>query len=206
MTQTWPMVLAVGLFGGLGLAGLFQPSGPTPEAAAVIQAKLDAVPMTVGNWAGTPTPYSAKALKQAGAVAHVCRTYRRADPPAEVAVIVLAGDPGEMGAHDPAVCFAGAGYTPAGGTSRKACGPDALWTARYEASDPPQTVQVCWGWSPGDRWAASDNARFEFASRATLYKLYVTRGVAAGPPAKTDPTDDFLAAFLPATSGLTDRP
>lgn len=206
MTQFWPVGVAVALFGGLGVAGLFRPAGAAPADAAAVQAKLDDLPMTVGPWTGRTEPYSDKAMKQAEAIAYINRVYTRGNPPTEVGVLVMAGSPGALGAHDPAVCFAGAGFKESGRRDRKAAGPDALWAARYDtAGDAPGTFQVCWGWSAGDRWAACDNPRVEFAGRGTIYKVYVTRGLppGGGPANPTDPTDDFLAAFLPATQTLT---
>jgi hypothetical protein len=133
--------------------------------------------------------------------------YTRANPPAEVAVLLLAGTPGAMGAHDPSVCFAGAGHKAVGSPARKPSGVDALWSAQYDAAgDAPGSFQVRWAWSAGDKWLACDNPRFEFADRGAIYKLYVTRGLRPGgePKGQPDPTDEFLAAFLPLTQKLAE--
>lgn len=205
MSQFWPVGVAVALFGGLGVVGLFRPAGARPADAAAVQARLDAVPLTIGAWIGRDDPYSERTLKQAEAIAYLNRVYTRADPPAQVGVLMLAGSPGAMGAHDPSVCFAGAGHKATGAAGRKPVGVDALWTARYDtAGESGGTFQVCWGWSAGDRWSANESPRLEYADRGTIYKLYVTRGLppGAGPKGQADPTDEFLAAFLPVTQTL----
>ena len=205
MARFWPVGLAVALFAGVGVVGLVRPAGARPANAAAVQAKLDALPLAVGAWQGRTEPYSEKTLRQAEAVAAVSRVYVRDNPPAQVGVLLLAGSPGAMGAHDPSVCFAGAGFQAVGASSRKPVGVDALWTARYDtAGDSPGTFQVCWGWTAGGKWAACDNPRFELADRGTVYKLYVTRGLppGGGPKAQSDPTDEFLTAFLPLTQTL----
>ena len=205
MTRFWPVGVTLLVFVGLGVAGLVRPAGARPADAALVQAKLDALPMTVGPWVGRTEPYPQRTLDQAEAVAAVNRVYTRADPPAQVGVLILAGSPGAMGAHDPSVCFAGAGYKATGAAGRRPCGPDALWTARYDtAGDSPGTFQVNWGWSAGDKWAACDNPRLDFTGRGLVYKLYLTRGLppGGGPKGQPDPTDEFLTLFLPRTQTL----
>lgn len=206
MKRFWPVAVSVALFGGLGVAGLLRSASVSPDGVAVLQAKLDGLPLSVGPWAGADEPYPIRELARAGAVAAVSRVYTRANPPAKVGVLLIAGRPGDLGAHDPAVCFAGAGYKPLGGSARKAAGNGSeVWTAQYEtATAPPATVQVCWGWSDGEKWSAVENARFDFASRGIIYKLYVTRTLPPGGvrPSTQDPTDEFLSEFLPSTVTL----
>lgn len=205
MARFWPVGLAVVLFAGVGVGGLLRPAGARLADAPAVQAKLDALPLAVGAWTGRTEPYPEKTLRQAEAVAAVNRVYVRDNPPAQVGVLLLAGSPGAMGAHDPSVCFAGAGFQAVGASAKKPVGVDALWSARYDtAGDSPAPFQVCWGWSAGDKWAACDNARFEFADRGTVYKLYVTRGLppGGGSRGQPDPTDEFLRAFLPLTQTL----
>ncbi len=203
----WPVGLTLLVFGGLGVVGLTRPAGARPADAALVQAKLDALPMSVGPWVGRTEPYPQKTLDQAEAVAHLHRVYTRTDPPAVVGVLLLAGSPGAMGAHDPSVCFAGAGFKAIGAAGRRQCGPDALWTARYDTAD-SAPFQVSWGWSAGDRWAASDSPRLDYAGKGTVYKLYLTRGLPQGgqPKGQPDPSDDFLSLFLPLTQTLAAAP
>jgi hypothetical protein len=203
MKRYWPVAVSVLLFGGLGIAGLLRPATVSAATAVELQAKLDALPLAVSSWVGADESYPARELTRAGAVAAVNRVYTRSDPPAKVGVLVIAGRPGDLGAHDPAVCFAGAGYKPLGESVRKSAGNEStVWTALYEtAGTPPTAVQVCWGWSDGLKWSAAENARFDFADRGVIYKLYVTRSLPPGGvrPGAPDPTDEFLSDFLPAT-------
>jgi hypothetical protein len=204
--KLWPIVVVVVGMVALGGARLARQVGAEATAAEV-RAKLDAVPATVAGWTSTPVPLREKDFKGTEAVAALSRQYLRPDGKVGVNVLVLAGPPGPLGAHDPETCFPGAGYKIVPGKTKRAVPGRAaeFWSQRFDTSDvPPATVLVTWGWGADGQWAASDNARLDFAGRGLIYKLYLSRVVppsaAVGGP---DPTDEFLAAFLPELDRLT---
>lgn len=176
-------------------------------AASAVQAKLDAVPMTVGGWAGEKLEYDAKQMDRTKAFAALHRAYRNPKTNEVVSVLILAGAAADVGVHDPTRCYAGAGYRPVGSQQKRPIDPDAggrcaVWTARFDTDTfPAVSLQVNWAWSLDGVWAAAEDARYEFGREPVLYKLYVSRRlntVAAGPTPTADPTESFLAEFFPA--------
>jgi len=168
-----------------------------PEAAQQVQAKLDAIPLTVGGWSGKVAEFNPQVIRQTNAVAHTYRVYSREKTGEVVDVLMLAGDPGDIGTHDPERCYGGAGVKPVG-TRRRVGMSDPVtaqtmsyWSARFDTETfPAVSLQVIWAWTTDGNWNASDDARFEYVGRPVLYKLYVTRRVpAAGTKAaQTRPT------------------
>src|SRR5205085_4949274 len=85
-----------------------------PEAAQQVQAKLDAIPLSVGDWTGKVAEFDPKVIRQAHAIAHTYRVYTREKTGETVDVLLLAGPPGDIGTHDPERCYGGGGYKPVG--------------------------------------------------------------------------------------------
>ena len=198
MRGLWPVAVVVAVFAGLGLAGALRPSPGDSDAARADQARFDALPMELGGWRGVATAVPEKHLRIAEADAHLSRAYTKGAE--RVALLILAGAPGPLGAHTPETCFAAAGYEPEGAAVRRPLPNDfgALWAGNFS---PPASrgasCRVAWGWGDGRAWAAPDDPRISLGGRNRVYKLYVSRpsGLANGP----DPSVcDFLAAFLPA--------
>jgi Protein of unknown function (DUF3485) len=168
------------------------------------QRRFDSVPLSLPGWTGRVVEYDDKQLKAANARAHTYRTYTRDKSGESVTLLLLAGHPGEVGAHDPERCYGGAGYRQVGTRTRRQLTDPAtaeassLWTCRFDTDTfPAASVQVDWGWTSGGAWVAADDARFEFVGKSVLYKLYLTRGLSAGGRETDEPTAAFLSAFLP---------
>jgi hypothetical protein len=188
-------------FAALGLANRWD----APRAAAdatTIQARLDAVPLRLGDWGGTPTAVDPGHLRVAEAKAHLSRTYRNGGT--AVTVLVLYGEPGPLGAHTPDVCYRSAGFRQAGRETRRAVpGADAeLWTARFDGPGvPASALQVSWGWTAGTEWVAADNPRVAFAGHAGIFKLYLARSIAPNAERTPDVDAEFLRVFLKELGG-----
>ncbi len=183
-------------FAALGLANRWDAPRTAADAGAV-QAKLDSVPMRLGEWEGTPTTIDAGHLRVAEANAHLSRTYRKGG--IAVNVLVLFGEPGPLGAHTPDVCYRSAGFQQVGRETRRAVpGTDAeLWTARFDGPGvPAAALQVSWGWTAGAKWVAADNPRIAFAGHAGIFKLYLARSLAPNGDRNPDPDAEFLRVFL----------
>ncbi len=202
MTKLWPVGLVVLVFGAVGMRTALKPSIGGGADAVAAQARLDAVPLALGDWAGVPTPVPPKQLRIAEAQAHLSRTYTHAKTGTAVSVLVLYGEPGPLGAHTPETCYAGAGFRQLGSPATYPVGGSELWTTRFETpATPPAVCRVAWGWGTGTTWRASASPRVDFAAGRRIYKLYAARTIpAAGPDgtAADPPTDALLTLLLPA--------
>ena len=197
MGRYWPVAAIAIVFGGIGLSGALKPPRGQSADAAEVQARLDAVPRTLGPWAATTNAVPPKHLQIAEAQAHLSRTYTNPATRAAVSVMLLYGEPGPLGAHTPETCYVGAGYRQLGAATTRDLAGSAFWVAHFEtATQPPVTLAVHWAWGTGADWKASENPRLDFATHSRIYKLYVSAVLPPGPPAVRGPADDFAAAFL----------
>lgn len=195
-------LIALGSVGAFEVAESRRRADQTDFVAA--QQRFDTLPLTLNGWTGTVIDYDAKQLKAANARAHIYRTYTREKTGETVTVLLLAGHPGEIGAHDPERCYGGAGYRQVGPRTRRelmdpvTAEPCTLWSSRFDTETfPAASVQVDWGWTANGAWAAADDARNEFVGKSVLYKLYLTRGLPPGGRETDEPTAAFVNVFLP---------
>jgi len=191
-------VIAV-VFGGIGLSGAMKSPLGQSAAAADVQARLDAVPLALGaagEWVGVAHAVPPKHLRVAEAQAHLSRTYTHQSSRAAVAVMLLYGEPGPLGAHTQETCYVGAGYRQlAAATVRDLAGAE-FWSARFEAASGATALGVNWSWGTGATWKASENPRFDFAAHSRIYKLYVSAVAPPGGSAGRAPIDDFVPTLL----------
>jgi hypothetical protein len=183
-------------------------SGKSATDAQVLdaRAKLNAIPMDFAGWTGTGQEPNLKELEQARADAYLSRVYTRETPKGKesVTVLIMAGNPKEMGAHDPKVCYVSAGYAQKGNETKLTVpaptGPaDTFWTVKFEGDRvSPPLQQVAWAWTADGTWVASGQPRIEFAQVPLLYKVYVSRAMSkVAPPDDRDTTLDLLKDLLP---------
>jgi len=181
-------------------------AGSRVDAATVrlLQSRLENTPQTAGEWVGRDEEYDRKLLDRAEAQAHLYRRFRHPSGE-EVAVLILAGNPQAIGAHDPTVCFRGSGLKQEGDVQKRPVGENEFWTTRFTSEMPPAALELYWAWGTRGQWAAHANPRLKFASEPLLLKIYVSRSVGpadrAGGP---NPTEKFLAVFLPALQKAVD--
>jgi hypothetical protein len=177
--------------------------GPSPAMVA-LAARFESVPMTIGDWTGTPYEFGALERKAAGAEVALARIYTHPGRGVSVSVLLLGGLPGRISSHTPEVCYSGSGYD-LGDPSAfdRRYGPDGRRATFRTAlalrgGANPSALRLFWGWRGSRVWAAPEEPRWTFASESTLCKLYVVRetgGGAVGPD--RDPCNDFLEVFLP---------
>ena len=169
-------------------------------------AKLNDVPPEFGNWTSIENPIEPEILKKAEAVSAVSRVYENKNNRTKVAILLLCGPSGPIGAHTPDICYAGLGYKMIGHEIRNsvpipATADASYWTGRFEKPNGESGLMVSWAWGVDGNWLAAENPRVDFLGRKGLYKLYVTRGFTQSErdnaPAGPDPTQEFLADFLP---------
>jgi hypothetical protein len=187
---TVTLFLAIGLWNTLG-TGLGH-----SEPGDAIQRRLAGVPLTIGLWQGQDQPIHEKYLKVAHAEAYLNRSYTEKASGRTVNVLVMYGDPGELGAHDPKVCYGSAGHELAGPYTHKSLQsevPNDFWAAKFEKPN-ANAFEVLWAWGTGSGWHAPDSPRLAFAGQGRIFKVYIQKP--AEDPEGLDAT--FLAEFLNA--------
>lgn len=197
------------LAGGL-LHGLYAERWAESEELRQAAARLDAVPLRVGDWAGRPLEGDPVEFERAGARGYWVRSYTNPRTGAAMLAILMVGRAGKMAVHTPEVCYRGAGYdlatAPAAVPVRSDVGDPlgALWTARFvKQAGRSSDLRLFWGWTAGGPWQAAENPRRQFLGAPLLYKLYVSydgagAAEAASPGLDGDPGVDFLRQLLPA--------
>jgi Protein of unknown function (DUF3485) len=189
---------------GVVTYGLLRPSVEPSLEGPDAQARLDTVPRTIGDWTNsTDNPLSDRTVNVGRFQAYLNRVYSHPKSGAAVSVMVLYGEPGDIGAHDPKVCYAGSGWD-LDGLPRKARVGEVdtgkttgseLWSARFRRQE--ESLQVYWGWGVNGDWQAADNPRFTFARYRRIYKVYAQRVLATATATPSAATTDPLAEFVP---------
>jgi EpsI family protein len=177
----------------------------THELTAAV-AHLDEIPMTVGDWQGTPSELDPKVVERAEFAGYVLRRYenRRGDV---VSLLIACARPGPLSVHTPETCYGGAGFQmvtaeaarqsldPGLGTP-----PAEMWKATFarDTAANPERLRVLWSWNSKGVWTAPNNPRWKFAGQPVLYKIYVTQAFLP----QNEETDGaaclaFLREFLP---------
>jgi hypothetical protein len=211
MPRWLPFALVFLALFGVVAYGLVRPAAEPGRDPADVQARFDSVPRTIGEWTNsTDNPLTDRTVNVGGFQAYLNRVYTHPKSGAAVSVMVLYGEPGDIGAHDPKVCYAGSGWD-LDGLPRKARVGEAdtgktpaseLWSARFRKQE--ESLQVYWGWGANGDWRASDNPRFTFARHRRIYKVYAQRLVAPAAPAQAvDPLTEFVPKFLSCVNDAT---
>jgi hypothetical protein len=207
MIDAFRIFAAVVLIVGAGrLHGDWTNRWGSSKALVDLSARVESVPMVIGQWKGTDRELPAAERAIAGATACLARQYTNATRGVTVDVFLMAGLPGKIGVHTPQICYTGAGrkvseatpYAYSYGSGRDQRTAEFLTaTATREGTD-PSVLRIFWSWNPAKGWTAPAEARWAFASEPVLCKLYVVRetGAKAEIPDR-DPCNEFLKVFLP---------
>lgn len=177
--------------------------GELPAAAA---AKLEQLPLEIGDWQGRAVAADPAEREAARAAGFLIRRYENRVNGQNCTVFVACGRPGPLSVHTPEICYSGSGYELSG--PRVRCSVDAptstqpseFWVAAFEKQDvaTPTELRLFWAWSAADAWQAPENPRLTFARAGVLYKLYVSRETAPGDGRlEDDLCKDFLRRLLP---------
>jgi hypothetical protein len=210
MTNFLRIATAVVLITGAGLVhGRWTNRWGTSSALAALAARIDQMPMVIGNWHGTAFELPAEDRAMAGVEAWFSRVYSNPSRGASVSVLLLGGLPGKIATHAPDACYPSEGYTldfPAsfschyGSDTRQSNFKTAL--ARREGTQ-PSVLRMFWGWNASQGWSAPEEPRWMFAHQPWLCKLYVIRetaGEVVDP--QGDPCNDFMKVLLPELDRL----
>jgi hypothetical protein len=189
------------MVGAAVLEGMRSNRWGASEDLKAAAAKLQNVPTRFGRWSSTDNPIDAEILKKAEAVGSISRVYERDTDHAKLAVLLLCGRSGPIGAHTPDICYAGLGYKMNGREVKHTIGESSYWTGRFEKQSGDSNLMVSWAWGIDGTWVAAEQPRVEFVGRDALYKLYATRPMTSFERENTlggpDPTREFLQDFLP---------
>src|SRR5690349_8005042 len=93
------LIVGTGVVHGMR-TGRWQPSAALTDAVA----RLDTVPMRIGDWEGEDTPLAGR--EPPGVAAHLCRRYTNTRTGEAVTMFLVCGRPGPVSIHTPDVCYA----------------------------------------------------------------------------------------------------
>ncbi len=168
--------------------------------------RLEAVPLTIGDWKGSVREIPTAEIKGARVNGHLACQFVNRRKRQAVNVLLVCGRPGPVSVHTPDICYQGAGYTMTAGpdpfTMSVGSEEVGLHTAvfRKEGVAVPTELRIYWAWNASGHWQAPGNPRWTFARSPVLYKLYVVREMEAKGASRQeqDPAVDFMKVFLPA--------
>jgi hypothetical protein len=202
MTRILPMLTAVAILAAGGVVhGLWTDRWSAQPDAVAAAARMDALPLTVGDWEGEALPVSSRELQGLGG--YVARRYVNRAAGDVVTLALMCGRPRAVSIHSPDVCYAGSGYEvaePARFAPGGLAEPAEFWTTdmvRTHAADQSR-LRVFYAWAASGAWQAPDTPRVAFAGSPVLYKLYLLRDLPAGSaPLAEDPCLDFFKVMQP---------
>jgi Protein of unknown function (DUF3485) len=208
-----PVLAAAALLIASGLVhGLWTDRWQSPESLREAVARVDDVPLTVGQWLGhalTAPDVDPEAFAQAGAQGYWMRRYVNTVDGSEVTAILMCGHRSRIAVHPPEVCYRAAGYEvvepavrylvkPTPGQKERA----EFRTTRFSApgrASAKNGLRIFWSWNAAGEWQAPDgDARWTFRGAPFLYKLYVVHELAGrGGPPTGDPAAAFISRLVP---------
>jgi hypothetical protein len=201
------LVLAAGALHG-SFTGRWHTSAELENAVA----RLDAVPLELGNWrCGERQVLDEAELRHGGIKGHFYGRYKNKLGEV-VSLLIVCGRPGPISVHTPDICYGGAGFKAVTDPIQKDLSPDrggslSVWAIQFRApaTMASKDIEVSWVWTGGDGWKAPKSPRWTFAAYPALYKLYAVREMPATTTDKKNDARDknkdasasFLQTFLP---------
>lgn len=207
-----PLILGLGVviiltLGSTIYAGLYLNRWGDPEYVKEAAAKLDDIPMRIGNWEATEDEtLSNTDFNMLKLVGYKVRKYRNLENPQEVvAAIIMIGPTGTISVHTPEVCFGNGEYKIDG--SPKLVSIDNGDTLNKNHFKKLTFTNKLFGdvrlfyYSLGDGkdWQAVDDARINLGMKyAFMYKLQCEAIGTEEVKSQGDMIERFLKDFLPA--------
>jgi hypothetical protein len=171
-------------------------------------ARLDRVPLTLGEWAGKDEDLNPEEVTQGGLAGAWRRRYVHRRTGTSLTVLLMCGRPGAAAVHTPEWCYRGVGYEPERAerfsVEDSAGSVGEFWTSKFRKPDAVAApgLRIFWGWNAAGAWQVPDYPRLAFARHPVLCKLYVVRELSSPTEAlDEDPAVGFLQEFLPAANG-----
>jgi hypothetical protein len=194
---------AVILVDGL-VYGLWTDRWGNSRAVEEALARLEGVPLTIGDWRGEAAELGARQAERAGYAGYWLRRYERRKDGVSVHVMLACGRPGPLCVHTPAVCYAGAGFEESEAPVKYMAGAahgtsPEFWKAKFRKTESvvPVNLRIYFSWRSADGWKASSNPRWQFAREPVLFKMYVTHQLGADERQEEAACVDFMNSFMP---------
>ena len=204
-----PMGIGLAILLGTGVVhGLWSGrwgESPSVEAAA---ARLDQVPLTIGDWEGVDREVSVEDYRRFDFAGMETREYVNRRTGDRVTLSLVTGPPGPICVHTPEICYPGAGYEVVSEREPRSLdlgsdGSARFWDLRVGKSGPDGTdaLSIYYAWSADGTWQApGGEPRLIYGGEPYLYKMYVIQGVeSADAPATAN--EEFLRDLIPALRG-----
>jgi hypothetical protein len=205
MVSNARVLVAVAVLGAAGAVhGIWTDRWRNAPELEQATARLDRVPLVIGDWQGVDQPMSPHEVEAAQLSGYVSRRYTNRITGQDVGILLMGGRPGPVAVHTPDICFTAAGYEmdsdPAAFTPPAAGGAPAelmtaIFTRKHAAA--PDHLRTFWAWNARGQWEAPANPRLAFARYHALYKLYVVLPTwrPKGRP-EDDPRTEFVGVLL----------
>jgi hypothetical protein len=208
MMRTLPLLAITGALTVLSgyVHGLWTGRWGDPRELELAVARLQLVPLKIGDWDGQDEQIDPREVKQAGFRGHLRRKYTNRVSGAKVSITLACGLPGPLSVHTPEHCYRGLGFRQVSPSDKFAPASEqgspggAFWTAKFtrDGVAGPERLRVYWAWRTTGGWQAPDHPRLTFAGAPALHKLYVVHQ-----PARDDegagegPGVEFMRLLLP---------
>jgi hypothetical protein len=169
-------------------------------------ARLERLPMEVGDWKGEKLDLDPKAVELASFSGYVLRRYENQRTHAMVNLLVACGRRGPLTVHTPEVCYAGAGFRLVAGAGAKRERVEGtnhraaeFYTGTFGQEDPNKTerLRVIWCWWADGAFQAPENPRWTFRGQPVLHKLYLTQVLPRDNAKDGEACLDFFREILP---------
>ncbi len=207
MLRILPILIAIPLVASyVVVEGIWTNRWTSSKELELASARLDEIPMIIGDWQGKEQQIDEKFLEQGEVSGYLLRDYVNRRTGETLQVLIICGTPGPTSVHTPDVCYQGAGY---GMVAREkqhkeevksVPTPVEMWTADFRKmqADLPEQLRIYWSWSADGRWGAPSSPRWHYAGQPLLYKMYLVYPTLEWKSSSEDDTCmKFLHEFLP---------
>jgi hypothetical protein len=208
MLRFLPWIVAFFLVVGAGVVqGLHTDRWSVSRDLEISAAKLEGLPLVLGNWEGIDEPMNAAEKDLAELVGYKRRKYVNKVNGASAAVLIMCGRPGPIAVHTPDVCMNGDGYRVLDeeiDTPVRELPAMQFKTARFIREDAVASnpVRIYWAWTTDGNWSTPKDPRWRFASAPALFKIYVSWEQAGKEkPKQDDPHHDLFLLLLKDLQG-----
>lgn len=181
------------------------------ESLQGFSARLDYIPMDVGNWKGTDEEVNQEEFAASNCDKCVSRVYRNEITGESVSVYLVSGVSRHITIHTPDWCYVGAGFEMESEQEpfTMRCGANVkdaeflTTTFRKEDRLGSNRLRIFWAFTDNGDWKSPRNPKPEYAGRPAMFKVYLITG--AGPrmaQAANSPAVAFGEEFLPIANQI----
>ena len=177
MTRIVTTIAATALILACGVVhGFWTDRWQAPAETAAAAARMDALPMEVGDWVGSAV--EVKNPRAGGVAGTLQRRYENHRTGEAVQVYMVCGRPGPVSIHTPEACYGASGFV-LGGKSKVAVreqGGD-FWSADAVKDKAGQEtrLRIYWAWNDGSGWTAPEgDPRWTFTTGRHARRCFIS--------------------------------